>query len=354
MVTNGATFSKPQAVGTILGLFTIMAIAGSLMTTVYGDHLPTIRKHHAHSLSIFVVFAVFHHIFFTGALSMNWPSVLSAFWSNYAWAGGMIYSERMQNTINKFLGSNQGNTSYVGAASSGADSNTVGGTVPIQAIYKRAHLASSDPYHLENSLHSRDLVNASTGYPWYGVPAKPGMPLPGNYSGFAGTLSAESIPASNAFMTGFLWLLILLLIVAAMTAAFKWALEGLIALKLLRNDRLVYYRTHWVGFTVVAVLRTVSLGSPGSCLITLTCIAALNCFLHDDLPHPLSIVIQRLRGRHGLGGHRVRLVLRRHPRCCWICVLLPPTIRSLQLAARQAQFREEDAVEARPLAGDVS
>lgn len=70
------------------------------------------RKHYAHSQSLLVVFAVWHHIFYSGALSMKWPSVLVAFWSNYAWAGGMIYSEHMQNTINKFVGSNQRDSSH--------------------------------------------------------------------------------------------------------------------------------------------------------------------------------------------------------------------------------------------------
>jgi hypothetical protein len=49
---------------------------------------------------------------------MNWPSVLVGFWSNYAWAGGMIYTEPMQNMINGFIGSNKGNTSQVGARGS--------------------------------------------------------------------------------------------------------------------------------------------------------------------------------------------------------------------------------------------
>lgn len=113
VVTNGATFSHPSSVGTVLGIFTLAALIASFATTVYGSHIPTMRTHYAHSLSIFVVFAVFHHIFFTGALSMNWPSVLASWWSNFAWSAGMIYSESMQNSINQLIGSNKGNTSIV-------------------------------------------------------------------------------------------------------------------------------------------------------------------------------------------------------------------------------------------------
>jgi hypothetical protein len=73
---------------------------------------------------MFVVFSVFQHIFFTGALSTNWQSVLVAFWSNYAWSAGIIYSAKMQNSINQFIGGNRGNITMVEAAQSGE--NAVG------------------------------------------------------------------------------------------------------------------------------------------------------------------------------------------------------------------------------------
>ncbi|KAI9844735.1 MAG: hypothetical protein M1838_002055 [Thelocarpon superellum] len=269
VVTNGASFSQPGTVGSIIGLFTVIAVLASFATAIYGDHVPTMRKHHAHSISVFVVFAVLQHIFFTGAMSLDWPSVLSAFWSNYAWAGGMIYVESMQNTINTFLASNLGNTTSVGAAGSGPSSNNVGGPVPIQSIYRRAARDWLLPRTPDVALVPRDLINASTGYPWYGRPSKPGMPLPGNFSGFAGTLSAESIPASNAFMTGLLWLLILILIVGGGIAAFKWALEALSAVRWIRRDRLSFFRTHWLGFTTLAVLRTLFIAFFMMILLTL-------------------------------------------------------------------------------------
>ncbi|KAL8763175.1 MAG: hypothetical protein Q9184_000978 [Pyrenodesmia sp. 2 TL-2023] len=274
VVTNGATFSHPYAVGSALGGFTILAIAASFATAVYGNHVPTTRTHYAHSVSVLVVFSVFHHIFYTGALSVNWPSVLPAFWSNFAWMGGMIYSKPMQNSINQLIGSNRGNTSIVGAAGSGSAAEGLGGGYQISQIYKRSfqHLFRRDANSLtgyladlrsaeaEEYLAKRTLANATEGYSWYGVPTKPGLPLPGNFSGFAGTLAEENIPASNAFMTGFLWFLILVVIVAACVAAFKWILEVLVKYKKINETRLAYFRDHWTGYTQAAVLRTTVIG----------------------------------------------------------------------------------------------
>ncbi|MCJ1363715.1 hypothetical protein MMC16_002824 [Acarospora aff. strigata] len=269
VVTNGATFSHPAAVGSVLGVFTVVAVIASFMTAIYGTHIPTVRKHYAHSLSVLVVFSVFHHIFFTGALSVNWPSVLPAFWSNFAWSAGMIYSETMQNSINQLIGSNKGNTSMVGAASSGSALNDLGGGFSIQQIYKRSvyslfHRDMTIPSHVEDMLKSkrvahalakRSLANTTSGYSWYGSPVKPGLPLPGNFSGFAGTLAEEDIPASNAFMTGFLWLLILVALVVVCIVGLKWLLEGLSRIKVVKTERLGNFRTHWLGFTALAVLR---------------------------------------------------------------------------------------------------
>lgn len=291
VVTNGNTFSQPAAVGTILGIFTLVAVVASFATAVYGDSIPVIRTHYAHSLSVLVVFAVFQHIFFTGALSMNWPSVLVAWWSNFAWAGGMIYSSSMQSSINHLIGNNVGNTSEVGAAGSGSTQESLGGGYDISQIYKRglsfykrdfSHLSqmlkkdvASDIYRRDHSqmlkrdvisrtveqvVQRRDLANSSSGYHWYGQPVGSGLPLPGNYSGFAGTLAEEGIRVSNAFMTGFLWFLILLVLIAAAVIAFKWVVEAFVAIKLLRKDRLGFFRQHWIRYTGLAALRTLFIG----------------------------------------------------------------------------------------------
>lgn len=264
VVTNGATFSQPAAVGTILGIFTVVAMVASFATAAYGDNVPEMRKHYAHSLSILVVFAVFHHIFFTGALSMNWPSVLVAFWSNYAWAAGMIYTPGMQSSINNLMGSDRGNPAAVGAAGAGTAIPNLGGGYDLSKIYKRseAGLPQWDltTRNAEHAFSRRALANSTSGYKWYGNAVGRGLPLPGNYSGFAGTLAEENIPASNAFLTGFIWFLILLVGVAGAIIGFKWLLEGLSATKLVKRDRLAYFRNHWLGYTALAVLRVLFIG----------------------------------------------------------------------------------------------
>ncbi|KAF2447029.1 TRP-domain-containing protein [Karstenula rhodostoma CBS 690.94] len=254
VVTNGSSFSQPAWVSSILGAFTVVAVVASFATAIYGENVPEMRKHYAHSFSVLVVFAVWQHIYFSGALSMNWPSVLVAFWSNYAWAGGMVYTEAMQNTINNFIGSNKGNTSHVGAAGTGV----AGGGFDVQKIYSRDELSKREAF--EKLMSRSNAAGNSTASSWYGHPVKPGLPLPGNFSGFSGTLAQENIPASNAFMTGFLWFLVLLAGVAVSVVAFKILLEGLRSMKMMRRNRLVYFRKHWLGYTILSVLRTVSIG----------------------------------------------------------------------------------------------
>lgn len=197
---------------------------------------------------------------------MNWPSVLVAFWSNYAWSAGMIYSQRMQNSINQFIGSNTGNISVVGAAPNGENAIGLGGGYQISQIYKRAASLPFEPHEgtgvtfrpneLEHVLKRRALANSTDGYSWYGTPVKPGLPLPGNFSGFAGTLAELDIPASNAFLTGLLWFLILMACLLGTMFVLKWGVEALAAMRVVKTNRLGYFRKHWLRFAGAAVLRT--------------------------------------------------------------------------------------------------
>ncbi|KIW97028.1 uncharacterized protein Z519_02420 [Cladophialophora bantiana CBS 173.52] len=263
VVTNGASFSHPSAVASVLGAFAVIAVVSSATMAIYGPNIPEARKHYAHSVSIFVVFSVYQHIFFTGGLSMNWPSVLVSFWSNYAWSAGIIYSQKMQNSINQFIGSNRGNISMVGAAPNGENAAGLGGGYEISQIYKRAVPTSFAPLQetpfAMGHLLKRQAANTTNGtsqFSWYGRPVLPGLPLPGNYSGFAGTLAELNIPASNAFLTGLLWFLILIACILGAVFLLKLSIEGLIAVRLIKTARLGYFRRHWIWFMAVAVLRT--------------------------------------------------------------------------------------------------
>ncbi|CAG8983447.1 hypothetical protein HYALB_00000616 [Hymenoscyphus albidus] len=258
VMRNSASFSHPEAVGSTLGVFAFVAVLASFATAIYGVSIPHIRTHYAHSLSVLVVFEVFHSIFFSGALSLNWPSVCTAFWSNFAWSAGMIYTHPMINSINKFTGV-YGNASQAGGAGS-TTLNTNGGLQ--QQIYGRSLGASRQLFESGEQIASQiykravDRTPGSRLYSWAGVPVQPGLPLPGNWSGFAGTLSTVDVPAADAFMTGFLWLLILIVILVGVTVAFKWGLEGLSSVKVIKQDRLSFFRSHWLGFTGLVVLRT--------------------------------------------------------------------------------------------------
>ncbi len=255
-ITNGNTFQQIIFVGPTLAIFTFLAILSSFATVVYGDDPIVIRKHYAHSLSVLIVFSVWHHVFYTGALSVNWPSILVAFWSNYAWAGGMIYSPGIQDTINAFVGANKGNISVVGAAGTGTRNPTLGGGYNLQQIYKRA---LSGPIKAV-LLAKRDPAESADGFVYTGQPAKTGLPLPGNYSGFAGTLAQVGIPASNAFMTGFIWFLTFMAFVIACILAFKLILELLRKIGFPTANRLDFFRWHSLRYLGAAILRTVSVG----------------------------------------------------------------------------------------------
>jgi hypothetical protein len=257
VVTNGVSFSHPSAVGSILGAFAAIALISSVATAVYGHNVPEMRKHYAHSMSLLVVFAVYHHIFFSGTLSMNWPSVLVSFWSNYAWSAGIIYNQHMQNTINKFIGGNRGNISMIGAAPSGVNAEGLGGGFQLSSIYKRdlTGFVGNHADLLKRVAESTNITNGTSDFSWYGRPVLPGLPLPGNFSGFAGTLAELEIPASNAFMTGLLWFLILIAGLLGGVLLFKLTFEVSAAMNLLKTTRLHYFRKYWLQFAGAIVLR---------------------------------------------------------------------------------------------------
>jgi len=265
VMRNSASFSHPAAVSSVLGVFTAIAVLSSFATAIYGVSVPQIRTHYAHSLSVLVVFEVFQSIFFSGALSVNWPSVCSAFWSNFAWSAGMIYSQSMINSVNGFTGIS-GNSSQVGGAGSSTINNN-GGLQ--QQIYGRSLEKLQEDSPWSSTKRGEEIVkrmasltkrasnnNTSKGYSWNGTPVDAGLPLPGNWSNFTGTLSEVSIPVEDAFLVGFLWYLILIVILVVAAIVFKFMLEAFSKMKWMKEDRLALFRTHWLGFTGLIVLRS--------------------------------------------------------------------------------------------------
>lgn len=99
-MTNGATMSHPRAISSVLAVFTWVTIAASFATAAYGESITHMRTHYAHSISAMVVLETFQSIFFSGALSLNFPSVLIAWWSNLAWSTAQIFSRSMITSMN--------------------------------------------------------------------------------------------------------------------------------------------------------------------------------------------------------------------------------------------------------------
>lgn len=264
VMRNGVTFAQAGSVVPVLGIFTVVAMLSSAATAIYGVSITAMRTHYAHSISVLVVFEVFQSIFFSGALSLNWPSVCAAWWSNFAWSAGIIPTSGVTNSINDFIGANLGNNSQVGGAGSTTINNN--GGLSSQIYGRSLNLMSKDLYRsvrrgrqLANRLYERGVSSNDTGgsgYTWAGNPVPGGLPLPGNWSGFAGELSEISFPVSDAFLTGLIWFLILIAIIIGLTVAFKWILEGLNFMKMIKPDRLALFRSHWLGFLGLIVLRS--------------------------------------------------------------------------------------------------
>ncbi|KAJ4182550.1 hypothetical protein NW755_010316 [Fusarium falciforme] len=255
-MSNGQSFSQPEYVGSIVGVFVFAAALASFATAIYGLQIPHMRMHYAHSFSILVIFETFQSIFFSGALSVDWPTVLPAWWSNFAWTAGMFASDSMVDAISPFAGVT-GNASQVGSAGSVPINN--GGGLK-QQIYGRSLIRRS-PLHVDDVLQSlarRNEFNASDpyDYTWAGKPRNPGMPLPGDYGGFAGTLSRVNIPLYDAFIIGLIWLCVVLAAVAIFVVTVKLLLDLSRKIKLIKTDGFDFFRSHWLGYMVAGLLRT--------------------------------------------------------------------------------------------------
>lgn len=257
--TNGNTFSQPQSVGVVMGILTFFAVVASFMTAIYGISIPHMRMHYAHSFAVLVIFETFQSIFFSGALSVNWPSVLPAWWSNFAWSAGMFANDQLVRSISSFTGTNA-DISQVGGAGSVPINNGGGLT---QQIYGRS---LPGPMTIERhdapALARRATHNASDpyDYTWNGGPRIPGMPMPGTWPGFGGTLSAVNIPPAEAFLVGLIWFLVIFGGMAVLIVLAKLILDLLIKTKAIKTDGFDYFRSHLGGYLVSALLRTLLIG----------------------------------------------------------------------------------------------
>jgi hypothetical protein len=245
VMTNGHSLSQPEYVGSILGALVFLAVMASFITAIYGIRVTSMRMHYAHSLSVLVIFETLHSIFFSGALSVNWPSVLPAWWSNFAWTAGLFASNDMVRSLSSFTGNN-GNVSQVGGAGSTTLNNNGGllsqiyGLSPAEERMMSLMRRADDPYE----------------YTWGGKPRIPGMPMPGTWPGLAGTLSAAGIPPAEAFTLSIIWLMVILGAVVVFIVATKFLIDFLVKTKLLKTDGFDFFRSNLLGYVAAGVLRT--------------------------------------------------------------------------------------------------
>ncbi|UNI24227.1 hypothetical protein JDV02_009993 [Purpureocillium takamizusanense] len=259
VMTNGNSFSQPQSVGVVMGILTVFAVVASFMTAIYGVSIAHMRMHYANSFAVLVIFETFQSIFFSGTLSVNWPSVLPAWWSNFAWSAGMFANDQLVRSISSFTGTNA-DISQVGGAGSVPINNGGGLT---QQIYGRSltELMTIDR-HDAPALARRATHNASDpyDYTWNGGPRIPGMPMPGTWPGFGGTLSAVNIPPAEAFLVGLIWFLVIFGGMAVLIVLAKLTLDLLVKLKAIKTDGFDYFRSHVGGYLVSTLLRTLLIG----------------------------------------------------------------------------------------------
>lgn len=253
---NGNSVSQPYVIAPALGVFTLVAALASFFTAIYGVSVPHMRMHHSHSLSVWLVFETWQEIFLSGALNVSWPSILVAWRTNFAWAAGFVWAPPFTEKLGAFTGL-KGGVGKVGGVVSNKAVSTRGGEL-VNKIYSRhAGNRAVDTVVKRASRYSSDDPWA---YNWNGDAAESGMPLPGAWPGFAGTLSAVHVPAADAFMVGLIWFLIAVGLVVVGIWGLKVFLEGLVVIRWIKKNRLEYFRSHWIGFLGQGLMRTFVIG----------------------------------------------------------------------------------------------
>ncbi|ODA78620.1 hypothetical protein RJ55_06002 [Drechmeria coniospora] len=243
VITNGNTFCHPKSVAATMALSTLFAVAATFWTAIYGVSIPRTQMHHSHSFSLLLLVDVFQSIFFSGALPLRWPSILPAWWSNFAWSAGIVANDGLVRSISSFTGTVT-DVSEVGGAGS-APVNNGGGLA--RGVYSRSMADFS----------RRAMYDAGSPYhqPWRGSPRLPAMPMPGTWHGFGATLSLLNVPPPDAFLVSLTWLLILLAGVVLLVVLAKLMLDMLAKASLLKMDAFEFFRSHLAGYVASTLLR---------------------------------------------------------------------------------------------------
>lgn len=275
---NGNSLGIPAILAPTIAFFVAIAIITSFATASYGISVPLMRAHYAHSLSVLLVMETLQTIFFTGALSLHWPSVLVAWWSNFAWSAGLINISPLVAQIGSFSGV-AGNASQVGNAGpmfvnngGGRLAGQIYGTTDSNdSISARGILQQNNTTFDRSSildaaysLIKRKLYNSSDpyDYTWGGDPVLPGVPLPGTWQSFSGTIGELDIPGASAFTLSFIWMVIAIVIFPAAILAVRGLFELLARFGWVRQDCMAYFRTHSGQYARQGLFRVLLIAFP--------------------------------------------------------------------------------------------
>ncbi|KAI5302898.1 hypothetical protein KEM56_000239 [Ascosphaera pollenicola] len=228
--------AHPRAINSLLIFFTLIAFASSTALALLDADAPAIREHYAHSPSVVVTLAIFHHIFYSSAISVDWPRILVSFWSNYSWLAGMIRIDGMQHSISRVTGSRARDLIKLGSSPAGFSDSMTGG-YELREIYD----LGPPPPNAKRNINEDFHIESST--------IDKGFPLPGNYTGLPGALSIEGIASANAFLTSFIWFLIIFAILIGSIYTTKFILELFVGTGVISENRFSTFRKRWRLYT---------------------------------------------------------------------------------------------------------
>lgn len=94
-------------------------------------------------------------------------------------------------------------------------------------------------------------------YVRFGKHQKAGLPKPGSFTGFPATLAMSQATVSNAFITSFLWSLILLAVVAISIIGLKLAINVSVRAGIIKENRFLIFRENWWDYLESTLCRVV-------------------------------------------------------------------------------------------------
>lgn len=311
-MTNGNSIGIPEILAPTIAFFVAIAMICSFVTTAYGISVPLMRAHYAHSLSAVLVIETLQTFFLTGTLSLHWPSVLVAWWSNFAWSAGIINISPLVAGIGGFSGV-AGDVSQF--ANDGPMFVKSGGGRLADQIYSTDGTNNGPVLAAARSLLRRKVYNSSDpyDYTWGGDPVLPGVPLPGTWQSLSGTLGNLDVPGASAFTLCLFWMAIAAVAFPVGLLGVKGLLELLARFGWVRQDCMAYFRTHPLQYARQGMFRVLLIAlsplvtfsvfqftlhsSPGSTALA----AIVFTIILTGLIYICTDAIRRRQQRHWLG-----------------------------------------------------